>query len=123
MPTNAPPLNAVGTNCEALGLVFNLFFEYQLLENLLGVEGLERLHVGISLLDLAELLAHVLHANRLISDLGDGVRGDLAADRRLWNEVEQHAASQDQDDDPEKDAIPKFAFIFCASHPMNLPRQ
>src|SRR6266404_153913 len=89
----------------------------------LGVEGQESLHIGIALLDLVELLADVLHADRLISDLGDGVRGDLATDRRLRNEVEQHAASQDQNDGPQKDAVPKFAFIFCASHPMNLPRQ
>ncbi len=112
--------NAIGPllighgDSEALGFIFDLFYKHELVQDLLGVEGLERLHVGIALLDLVELLAHVLQANRLVSDLGHGVRGDLAADRRLRNEVEQH---------PQKDAIPKFAFIFCAGHPMKLPRQ
>ena len=121
--------NAVGAllighgNSEALGFVFDLFFENELLQDLLGVEGLDGLHVGIPLLELTELLAHVLHADRLIPDLGDGVGGDLTADRRLRNEVKQHATPQDQDEGPEKNAIPKFACIFCSSHPMNLPRQ
>ncbi len=120
--------NAIGSlligngDSEAFGFVFDLFLKHQLLQDLLGVQGLEGLHVGIPLLDLVELLAHVLHANRLIPDLGHGVRGYLAADRRLRNEVEQHAAAQDQDHSAEKDAVPKFAFIFCANHPMSLPR-
>ena len=93
--------NAVGAllighgNSEALGFVFDLFFENELLQDLLGVQGLEGLHVRIPLLELTELLAHVLHADRLIPDLGDGIRGDLTADRRLRNEVKQHAAPQD----------------------------
>ncbi len=63
----------------------------------MGIERLKRLHVGITLLDLVELLAHVLHSNRLISNLGERVVGDFAADRRLGDQVEQHAASQEQD--------------------------
>src|SRR4029077_9291342 len=61
--------NAIGPllighgDSEALGLIFDLFLKYQLLQDLPGVEGLEGLHIGIALLDLAKLLAHVLHAN------------------------------------------------------------
>src|SRR2546430_11395693 len=50
--------NAVGAllighgNSEALGFVFDLFFENELLQDLLGVEGLDGLHVGIQLLEL-----------------------------------------------------------------------
>ena len=116
------PLLVGHGNSETLGFIFNLFFKYELLQDLLGVKGLEGLHVLIALLDLVELLAHILHANRLVPDLGHGFGGDLAADRRLRNEVKQHAASEDQDDDPQKDAIPQLALIFCSSHPMNLPR-
>ncbi len=116
------PLLVGHGNSETLGFIFNLFFKYELLQDLLGVKGLEGLHVLIPLLNLVELLAHILHANRLVPDLGDGIGGDLATDRRLRNEVKEHAASEDQDDDPQKDAIPKLALIFCSGHPMNLPR-
>ncbi len=85
---------------EAFGFVFNLFLKNQLLQNLLGVEGLEGPHVGIALLDLVKLLAHILHADGLISDLGHGIGGDLAAHRRLRDKVEEHAASEDQNDGP-----------------------
>src|SRR5437660_9410219 len=94
--TNAVGLLLIGhADSEPLGLVFDLFLKYQLFQYLLGVKPLEGLHVRIPLLDLVELLAHVLHADGLITDLGHGVRRDFAADLRLMNKIEQHAAAQD----------------------------
>ena len=116
------PLLIGNGNSEPLGLVFDFLLKYQLLQDLLGVKRLKGFHVGIALLDLVELLAHVLHADGLITDLGHGVRRDFAADRRLRDEVEQHAPAQNQYDDPQENAVPELAFI-CASHPMSLPRQ
>ena len=57
------PLLIGNGDSEALGLVFDLLLRYQLLQDLLGVKRLEGLHVGIPLLNLVELLTHVLHAD------------------------------------------------------------
>src|SRR2546430_414351 len=60
---NMKPLEALYAQQILRQLVFQKEIEYELPQDLLGIKGLERLHVGIPLLDLVELLAHVLNAD------------------------------------------------------------
>ena len=94
------PLLVGHGDSQALGLVFDLLLKHELLQDLLGVEGFKGLGHLVALLNFGELLAHVLQGNRLIPDLRDGIRRDLASGWGLRNEVKQHAAPQDHHEGP-----------------------
>ena len=72
---------------QALGFVFQLPLENQVLQNLLRVKTLQLLGNLIVALNLVELLADVVHRDRLISNLGHGVGGNFSGRRPLRNQV------------------------------------
>ena len=109
---------------QAPGFILNFSLKDELLQNLLCVKRFQLLRHLVRALDLTELLLDVLRGNRLVANLGDGVRGEPAAagSRPLRNKVEQHAAAQSEDHRTQKDAVSQFAFVVCvSSHPMIPP--
>ena len=73
---------------------------------MLRVEGLELFGNLVALLDLGELLANIVHADRFVADLSDSVGrgGGIAGAGHAGDEVEEHTARQYQDDGAEKNA-------------------
>ena len=105
---------------QALGFVFQLPLKDQVLQNLLCVEALQLPGHLIAALNLTELLADILHRNRLVPHLGDRVCRNFARSRSLRNQVKQHTGAKKYTRRAEKDALHQFASIFWASHPMIL---
>jgi len=108
-------------DAQAFSFVFERLLKDKLVKNPLRVEPFKPLRNRIVPANLIELPADIGDRYFLIADLGDGVGGHAARSRRLRDKIEEHAAPQNHDHRSESDAIPKFAIVARASHPMNLP--